>query len=58
MNFYSASVALLWTTAFRVVASPTVSRHAISRMMPRKDKMRLRPGRDVIDGASRSTRLG
>ena len=31
MNFYSASVALLWATAFRVVTAPTASRHPISR---------------------------
>jgi hypothetical protein len=45
MNFYTSSVALLWVTAFRVVAPPPGSRHSVSRIMPRKAKIGIRPGR-------------
>ena len=43
MNFYSSSVALLWVTAFRVVAPPPGSRHFVSRIMPRKAKIGVPP---------------
>lgn len=58
MNFYSASVALLWGTAFRVVAPPTVSRVCASRRLFRKVTMRFRPGRQVADGVPRTARPG
>jgi hypothetical protein len=58
MNFYSSSVALLWVTAFRVVAPPAGPRHSVSRIMPREAKARIRPGRQVVDGTSRTSRPG
>jgi hypothetical protein len=58
MNFYSSSVALLWVTAFRVIAPPTGSRHSVSRITPREAKARIRPGRQVADAASRTSRPG
>ena len=58
MNFYSSSVALLWVTAFRVIAAPSGSRHPVSRIMPGKAQILIRPGRQVTDGASRTSRPG
>jgi hypothetical protein len=53
MNFYSSSVALLWGTAFRVIAPPIVSRQIGFRGGPRKSKVRLRiGGQTVAEGAS------
>ena len=58
MNFYSSSVALLWVTAFRVVAPLPDSRHSVSRIVPRKAEIGVRPGRQVADAASRTRHPG
>ena len=56
MNFYSASVALLWSTAFRAGAVPAVSRQSYCQAMTRKGKARVRPVREASGGASRESR--
>ncbi len=58
MNFYSASVALLWGTALRVVAPPTVSRQSVARKILRQVAVSVRPAKRAVDGASRATRPG
>ena len=52
MNIYSASVALLWTTALRAAAPPRDRRQPIDRDKRRQGKMRLLAGGDIVDGAS------
>ena len=51
-NIYSASVALLWTTALRAVAPPRDPRQPIGGGKRRQGKMRLLAGRVVVDGPS------
>jgi len=58
MNFYSASVALLWLTAFRAGAAPAVSRRSYCQAGDRKDRARIRPREDAAGGASRGPRAG
>jgi hypothetical protein len=59
MNFYSSSVALLWGTAFRVIAPPAVSRQIIFREPLRKAKARIRSESGAVaDGSSRGSRPG
>jgi hypothetical protein len=53
MNIYSASVALLWTTALRAVTSPRDPRQPIGHGKRRQGKTHLPAGRDVVGGASR-----
>ena len=53
MNIYSASVALLWTTALRAAAPPRDPRQPIDHGKRRQGKMPLLPGRGVVDGSSR-----
>lgn len=52
-NIYSASVALLWTTALRAAAPSRDRRQPIDHGKRRQGKMRLLAGRDVVDGTSR-----
>ena len=56
MNFYSASVALLWLTAFRAGAAPAVSRRSYCQAGARKDGARTRSRGDAAGGASRGSR--
>ncbi len=58
MNFYSASVALLWGTAFRSVAPLTASRQSVTRKLFRKAALSVRPVKQAVDRVSRATRPG
>jgi hypothetical protein len=55
MNFYSASVALLWLTAFRAGAVPAVPRQSHRQPIARTARTRIRPGGDGAGGASRAS---
>jgi hypothetical protein len=52
MNFYSASVALLWLTAFRAGAAPAVSARSGCKASDRKTREGFRFGAQVRSGAS------
>jgi hypothetical protein len=56
MNFYSASVALLWLTAFRAGAAPAVSRRSHCQAGDRKDGARTRLRGDAAGGAPHGSR--
>ena len=58
MNFYSASVALLWLTALRAGAAPAVSRRPYCQPVARKSRTRIRTGGEAAGGASRGSRPG
>jgi hypothetical protein len=56
MNFYSASVALLWLTAFRAAATPAVSGRSHCQASDRKHREGFRSGAEAAAGASRRGR--
>ena len=56
MNFYSASVALLWLTAFRAGAAPAVSGRSHCQAADRKTGECFRTGAKVAAPASRRWR--
>jgi hypothetical protein len=56
MNFYSASVALLWLTAFRAGAAPALSGRSHCQAGDRKARDGFRPGAGVAAPASRRWR--
>jgi hypothetical protein len=56
MNFYSASVALLWLTAFRAGAAPALSGRSHCQAGDRKTREGSRSGAEVAARASRRWR--
>jgi hypothetical protein len=56
MNFYSASVALLWLTALRAGAAPALSGRSYCQAGDRKTREGFRCGAEVAAPASRRWR--